>query len=48
MHNNLTMIKLTISSGFVLSDFNVIYGRNLVNYCYTEYSNSNLLDKICH
>ena len=48
IHNNLTMIKLTILSGVLLSDCNDIYGRNLVHYCCTEYSSSDLLDKICH
>ena len=48
IHNNLTMIKLTILSGVLLSDCNDIYGRNLVHYCCTENSSSDLLDKICH
>ena len=46
IHNNLTMIKLTILSCVILSDCNDINGRNLVHYCCTEYSSSDLLDKI--
>ena len=48
IHNNLTMIKLTLLSGVVLSDCTDIYGRNLIHYCCTEYSSADLLDKICH
>ena len=48
IHNNLTMIKLTLLSGVVLSDCIDIYGRNLIHYCCTEYSSADLLDKICH
>ena len=46
IHNNLTMIKLTILSDVVLSNYNDIYGKNLVHYYSTQYSSSDLLDKI--
>ena len=48
IHNNLTMIKLSLLSGVILSDCKDIYGRNLIHYCCRSESSTELLDVICH
>ena len=48
IHNNLTMIKLSLLSGVILSDCKDIYGRNLIHYCCRSVSSTELLDVICH
>ena len=47
IHNNLAMIKLTLTSGILLSDCVDIYGRNIIHYCSCDNVSNDVLKVVC-